>query len=304
MRSILLRDDDWVVRVVPLRGGLSSCIFRGQAILCPVAQTACASASAAELCYFPLVPFANRIKDSRFTFDGREIVLHPNLAGHPHAIHGHGWQTEWQVVSADRTACTLAFEHTAAQTWPWSYRVSQRFAIAGNVLTIELAVENLSADRMPAGLGFHPFLPRPESARLRATAQRVWLGTALDFPSRCAGIAPALDVGRAESVGDMRALDHCYSGWNGSATIEWADAGAHARVEIAATAPLEHLMVYLPVSRDFFCVEPVSHALNAFNFPESEEHAALALEPGARRAAAIEVRCAAACRTSKGGGAD
>jgi aldose 1-epimerase len=224
------------------------------------------------------------------TFDGRTVRLRPNIADHPHAIHGHGWQTEWQVLSSDRAACTLVFEYAAAETWPWNYRATQRFSIAANVLTIELAVENLCTSRMPAGIGFHPFFPNPKSARLRAAARCVWEGAALEFPSRCAAIPPALDFGAARSVGDTRGLDHCYSGWSGSATIEW-DADARSRVEIAAAAPLEHLMIYAPENRDFFCVEPVSHTVNAFNAPASGEHAALALEPGATRAAALELRC-------------
>jgi aldose 1-epimerase len=295
MKSLLLRHDDWVVRVLPLRGALASCSFRGQPILHPVAQPSCESAPAAELCYFPLVPFANRIKDSCLTFEGRSIRLRPNIADHPHAIHGHGWQTEWQVLRSDRSACTLVFDYAASESWPWTYRASQRFAIAGNRLTMELAVENLSASRMPAGVGFHPFFPTPKSARLRAAARCVWEGVASDFPSRCAAIPPALDFGATRPVGDTGGLDHCFSGWSGSATIEWAD--ARSRVELGAAAPLEHLMIYAPEHRDFFCVEPVSHAVNAFNSPDSGEHAALALEPGAVRAAAIELRCEDARRT-------
>jgi aldose 1-epimerase len=290
MRSILLRDDDWLVRVLPLRGSLASCAFRGQAIFKPVPQAPFGDAPAADVCYFPLVPFANRIANSRFAFDGRTVELRPNIADHPHALHGHGWQAEWHVVESGRTACALVYEHVAVDTWPWGYRASQRFSIAANVLTIELALENRSAARMPGGFGFHPFFPRPRSARMRAPARRLWQGAAQEFPTTCSAVPPGLDFGSSRAVRYALGLDHCYSGWSGSATIEWDDADARSRVELSA-APLEHLMVYVPADRDFFCVEPVSHAINAFNVPGSAEHAALSLEPGAQRAAAVTVRC-------------
>jgi len=45
---------------------------------------------AGEMANFPLVPFSNRIRDGRFTCDGREVVLAPNLPGDPSPLHGQG----------------------------------------------------------------------------------------------------------------------------------------------------------------------------------------------------------------------
>jgi aldose 1-epimerase len=282
--GIVLRDDSWHVRVLPeLGGGLAECAFRGQAILAPVRQQD--SWRGAELAYYPLVPFANRIANGRFSFEGRALRLEPNVAGYAHPLHGQGWQAEGRIVDAAASACTIAFEHAASARWPWDYRATQTFEIDGNALRMQLTLLNLGAARMPAGLGFHPFFPAADSAILTTAAARLWNGNAAEFP-RCAGAVPsALDFARARPVKDARGLDRCYSGWRRNAAIEWP--GAPHRVSIAAGEALAHLMLYVPRDRDFFALEPVSHVVDAVNFPPEDPNAARVLDPGEALSAAI-----------------
>ncbi|HXK16954.1 MAG TPA: hypothetical protein VNG33_04100, partial [Polyangiaceae bacterium] len=44
-----------------------------------------------ELASFPLFPFSNRVKDGRFSFQGRQVELVRNTPP-DHPIHGHVWQ--------------------------------------------------------------------------------------------------------------------------------------------------------------------------------------------------------------------
>ena len=251
MTEVVLRDAAWRVRVQPRLGGsLAACEFRGQAILAPVREPD--PWPGAELCYYPLVPFGNRIANSRFTFDGREIRLEPNLRDYPHAIHGQGWQAEWRVVDASPTACEIAFEHTSSARWPWDYSATQTFAIATKALVVRLTLRNQSAIRMPAGLGFHPFLPQSDLARLTCSAAGLWSGDAAEFPRRMGRVPPAFDFARGRPIRDARGFDRCYSGWRRRAEIGWPDAAY--RVAIAAEEPLAHLMLYVPRDRGFYCV--------------------------------------------------
>jgi aldose 1-epimerase len=81
-----------------------------------ILQTAC----------FPLFPFANRIANGVFGFAGEQTHLAHNFGDHPHALHGQGWQSAWEVQSSAGSAATLVFEH-AARDWPWDYAVHQTF---------------------------------------------------------------------------------------------------------------------------------------------------------------------------------
>jgi aldose 1-epimerase len=65
--------------------------------------------------------------------------------------------------------------------------------------------------------------------------------------------------------------------------------GEHEALAIAAAAPLGTAIVYSPgAAADFFCFEPVSHAVDAFNRPGN---GGLLLGPG--ETARAEVRFAA-----------
>jgi aldose 1-epimerase len=283
-----LRNEGWRIHVLPRGGGLAFCRFHDQEIMQTNRLDPFASGPAPDLCFYPLVPFANRIRDGRFTFQGHTLRLERNVLGHRHALHGQGWQAEWRVLESAAGSCTLRFEHDSNEEWPWRYRATETFAVVSNVLTIRLVLENRAASPMPAGIGFHPFFPRPASAWLRAHARGLSRAGALEFPRESRPIPSVLDFARARPIRSANGLDHCYSGWNGTATIEWVDARWRLRLE---AAPLAFLHLYVPANRDFFCVEPVSHPLDAFNFAGTEQHAALGLEPGAALAATLVIRC-------------
>lgn len=79
-------------------GAIAAFTVAGRDVLRPMAAGASDALFTAS---FPLVPFCNRIPHGRFTFQGREVVLPPNLGDHPHALHGQGWRAAWTVEKAE-----------------------------------------------------------------------------------------------------------------------------------------------------------------------------------------------------------
>ena len=73
---------------------------------------------------FPLVPFSGRIDHARFRFGGKTYDLTPNVAPEPHAIHGDGWTSRWDIVSSSPTSIELELVHDAAND-VLRYRASQ-----------------------------------------------------------------------------------------------------------------------------------------------------------------------------------
>lgn len=69
-------------------------------------------------------------------------------------------------------------------------------------------------------------------------------------------------------------------GWSRRAVIDWPELGA--RLIMRAEPPLDHLVVFTPARRPFFCVGPVSHMTEAFNLADAGRHDSgiLILEPG------------------------
>ena len=108
-------------------------------------------------CY-PMAPFAGRIRDGRFSFDGRDHRLPTNLP--PHAIHGtvleRAWEVDAVVHGARYGEATLSID--LGPDWPFAGRVTQRVVLgsAGLKATLTLAAD----ESMPAAMGWHPWFRR------------------------------------------------------------------------------------------------------------------------------------------------
>jgi aldose 1-epimerase len=141
---------------------------------------------------------------------------------------------------------------------------------------------------MPAGLGWHPYFPRTPRATLTADVRAVWLTDDEMMPTALVPPPPTADLARGVAV-DAVALDNCFTGWRGPATIDWPERGA--RLVMTAEPPLDCLVVFTPPGRPFFCAEPVSHVTDAFNLAAAgrADTGARTLEPGETLRAAISL---------------
>jgi aldose 1-epimerase len=232
--------------------------------LSPSARSVIPGAEDFHLASFPLVPYSNRIRDGRFTFQGRAISepVPPGAAG---TIHGHGRKLPWTVVEAHDDRLSIAYEH-APDAWPWRYRAQQRFILTPDALEVTLAVENQSSDDMPAGLGHHPYFPRTPETTVTAEIAAIWLPDAGSYPTERLPPPAGMDPRHGVRV-DRTSLDHAFAGWTGRAVIEWPE--RKARLTMTADPSLGTLIIFSPPGREFVCAEPVSHAVDTFNLAAS-----------------------------------
>jgi aldose 1-epimerase len=212
-----------------------------------------------EMAAFPLVPYSNRISLGRFAFAGRPYQLALNFGDSPHSIHGIGWQRPWRVTNVGRDEVTLSLTHTSDDNWPFAFTADLALKLVPDALTVTLTLTNIHIDAAPAGLGLHPYFPRP-GATLRFAADAVWHNSPDMLPTSRTAIPPEWDHTAGRAVGSA-ALDNCFEGWTGVATLTWPD----RTLTIEASEIFRHLIIYTPRGRDFFCVEPVSHRNDAIN---------------------------------------
>lgn len=255
-------------------GAIRELKWRGEDILRPA--PADATDDPFQMACFPMVPFVNRIARGQFNFNGHTVRLRPNWSEDPHPLHGQGWRADWTVAAASAAAATLRFEG-GGDEWPWRYQCEQRFELAHGALRIELSIQNMSGTPMPAMLGLHPYFPDAARAELRARLPRVWRTDGDALPLEETPTPPEWRFDPARAVRTV-SLDHCLSGWDGLAALSWPD-----RVVTVRAKCCNHLHLYAPAGRDFFCVEPQSAAPGALGRGE-----ATVVSPGERFA--IEVR--------------
>lgn len=254
----MLAAHGWDVELLPeLGGAIAALRHEGCDILRPAGPGISDPLTAA---CFPLVPYANRIADGRFEFNGRHIRLPRNFGDHPHSLHGIGWQSKWTIEHVEPAHAVIRHEHGGGDHWPWPYRSEQRIAIAEDGLTITLTLTNLADEAVPAGLGLHPYFPRDANTRLTAHSERLWLADATMLPTRPAPSDYFGDWAAGARIEGDALIDNAYEGWDGGASIE--QSGGRVRIDVRG-ASAYHL--YRPAEADFFCFEPVTHLPDAIN---------------------------------------
>ncbi len=283
-RVVRIAAGDYEAAVSPQTGGGLLCLrFRGTDVLRPGREDA---TDPLQLSCFPLVPYANRIADGQFVWDGHTQTLPPNMKGEPHPLHGDGWRAPWAVAEASADRVVLEFHH-AAGDWPWAYAVRETIQADTGGVSLELEIVNLAETAMPAGLGFHPYFPGRTTALLRASVGTVWLTDAEMLPTRQAPPAQVRDWATPTPVRAPGLIDHCYTQWWGPAEIRLPDRGLAVR--LSASKALGYLHVYSPPGEDFFCVEPVSHRPDALNAADPLREGVVALEPQGRLKAGMRI---------------
>jgi len=212
---------------------------------------------------FPLVPFCNRVRDGRFRFRGREIVLPPNMPGQRHPLHGQGWRGPWRVVDASDSFAEIAFQHEAGD-WPWTYHSRMTVMLKARGLEVALACRNLSDEPMPCGLGLHPYYPCDAETVLDPGVTEVWTVDDEIMPVEKAPATSRYGLKDRRVCG--QGLDNGYEGWSGEAVLRWPSRGRGLKL----TSEAPRFQLYSPKAGGLIAAEPVTNANAALNRREEE----------------------------------
>jgi aldose 1-epimerase len=165
---LMLRAGDAAVAVHPASGGrLGQITVAAQPLLIDVPDE---GAHPTQWGSFPMAPWAGRVRQGRFHFDGHEhrlAINHHDGDGpaRAHAIHGVVFDRRWRVVDESATACSLQID----LDWEFGGRAVQNVELAGDRLSVTLTVA--ATDRpFPATIGWHPWFLPPDRLEFRPTA--------------------------------------------------------------------------------------------------------------------------------------
>ncbi len=209
---------------------------------------------------FPLAPYWGDVQGGGFTFAGKHWPLPLNHPWEPVPVHGEGWISEWRVAESTATGAVLQLDHRGGEGFPFPYGARERFALTPRSLRVEVEVINTGDRDMPAGTGLHPYFDRTADAMLGLEAEHV--REAGEGPPAPGPVPPVWNFSTARVL-DAKPFEVLYSGWKGRATIAWPTRGV--AVVMTAGPPLEHLCLWTPDDRPYFCVEPVSNIADAIN---------------------------------------
>lgn len=248
-----------------------------------------------------LYPTPNRIRDARFTFDGRGYAFPPNNGRN--FIHGLVRDQEWHydepVIEDESISLRTYFSFSPANpVWdlfPIRNTLVLIFTIKPNRIRFDVTVHNEDDRlRLPFGMAIHPYFriigPR-ESVRIQVPARK-WMEAVDLLPT---GRLVELEKGPADltqptALSGLNLDDVFYGLDSGTPQSIYYDS-IGTRLTLAASDFYTHSVVYTPAEQPYFCLENQSCSTDAINLHAQgfEEAAHLTiLEPGESHSSWIE----------------
>jgi aldose 1-epimerase len=230
-----------------------------------------------------LFPYPNRIKDARYTFEGKSYQLPVNNG--PNSIHGFAIQANWDVVDhkAESDAATITGRYQLskqspehAKDWPADAILQIRYRLSGKALELQATVTNPSNGNFPFGFGIHPYflLPFDRSADQAQTqvvlpASKFWVLKDFIPTGERAAVDARLDFRKGQPIKGLKlddVLTDLIFDANGRATCRLIDEPLKAEFRLSFDKEFRELVAYTPPGPGgVIALEPYTQATDAIN---------------------------------------
>lgn len=115
-------------------------------------------AAAPYYCGKVLVPWPNRVRDGRWTHDGRTLQLDITDAEYGTALHGLLCTTAYRPIEHSPSSITLGAPILPQRGYPFHLDTAVRYQLAPDGLVTTHTVRNIGSSCAPVAIGAHPFL--------------------------------------------------------------------------------------------------------------------------------------------------
>ena len=276
--------EQWTLRhggqeatVVEVGGGLRTYRVHGTDVVAGYADD--------EVCRFGrgqvLMPWPNRIRDGRYSFEGTDFQLGLTEPALHNASHGlvrwSTWQLHWHAD--DWSALTVRTRLHPQPGWNGILDLSVNYVLDPQGLTVSVHATNVGQSSAPFGFGAHPYIalgttPLAEVELTIPAALEVLVDDRLT-PTGIAPVRPEVDFRAARALGGTE-LDTAFTDLSRSATTgawEVVVGGLETGdVTVWGDESLDWTQVFTAKGRDTgvdgvrgIAVEPMSCPANAFN---------------------------------------
>ena len=242
-----------------------------------------------------LFPFPNRIRQGRFSWNGREFAI-PGSDPRGNAIHGFCTDRPWRVIRQGPDFVTGQFQLSVDAPdrlgfWPADFRIEVEYRLVRNRLRASFFILNHGRETLPWGLGTHPYFRAPiggagtrEACTVEVPASERW------------ELAESLPTGRrlpVEAGKDLRGgvslagldLDEVYTGLGyAGPQFDCIVMDERSGIQVTQTCPpiFQEVVAFTPPNRNCVCLEPYTCVTDAVNLHGQGIDSGLrALAPGA-----------------------
>lgn len=105
-----------------------------------------------------LVPWPNRVREGRWTWQDRELQLDVHSVEQPHALHGLvAWQP-WSALERTSTSTSVGTTLEPHPGYPFRLAAAVDYDLRPDRLAVTVRVRNTGTVEAPLGVGMHPYL--------------------------------------------------------------------------------------------------------------------------------------------------
>ncbi|MBA3781311.1 MAG: aldose 1-epimerase family protein [Nocardioides sp.] len=246
-----------------------------------------------------LMPWPNRLRDGKYTWQGRDLQLALTEPARQHASHGLVRWVSWTLEEHAPHSVSLVHRLMAQTGYPWLVELRVHYVLSADGLTVTQSATNLGDSPAPYASGAHPYL------RIGEGPVDGWELT-LPAASRCLVDDRLIPVGREDVEGtayDFRVarpirqtqLDDAFTDLDraadGTTTVLVRDRASGRGVALWVDEQHTWLQLYTAdvvpeYARRALAVEPMTAPANAFNSGED----VATLEPGEEFSASWGIR--------------
>ena len=146
-----------------------------------------------------MAPWSGRVATGSWAHpDGRKFQLPINESARNNALHGLVFDKEFSVARSTDNSVELSIEIAPIEGFPFHLKLAIAYELDGGELICSFAIKNLSAEKAPFGIGFHPYF----STR--------WLGDGVSITNRAKTVyvldQNLIDTGRQQTAGSTKDL--------------------------------------------------------------------------------------------------
>ncbi|MGM0445748.1 MAG: aldose 1-epimerase [Bacillota bacterium] len=246
---------------------------------------------------FNLIPYSNRIKSGVLNYNGHKYFLNKN-EDNKNAIHGEVFNKKFKIIKADETSIEMSFDSSESSdiSWPFPFQAGVSYQLLNKGLKISLCVKNTGTEKMPVGMGIHPYLNR----YITSDTEKIEANLPLEgyYPGKGQipdeGWKPLINKYKKLKSGIFTAkyLDRCFLiNPDKDIIFHWLD--SNLKLTFQVDDIFKHLVLFRPKERtELFAVEPVTNANDGFNLAARgiKDTGLLELEPGERISGSITIK--------------
>ncbi|MEC3907826.1 aldose 1-epimerase [Tamlana sp. 2201CG12-4] len=211
-----------------------------------------------------LFPFANRIKDGLYSFNGSNYQFETNQIEEHNALHGLVYNKTFQVIeqksNQDSASITLEYiEKSESIGFPYTYTIQLQYVFTQNNLSLKLFVKNTDSKPFPFTLGWHPYFISDnlyDSSLSFDSSQKLEIGTR-NITTGIKSIEPVKDL----QIEDQK-LDDCWVLKSGK--IAFKTPRYNLIIDSSVTENM-FLQAYTPPKLNAIAIEPTTGVSDSFN---------------------------------------